>query len=128
MLLLGATGIAVLSVTEQETLSASDAALTFGISWLDVCRTGQPEKVLVEGLKLFVPTGTSALVRERMANLNRDAAKWNLFELDERHNALVEIDCADRGNVATRLVHATDGEAARERFKESIARGQATRP
>ena len=60
-----------------------------------------------------------------MANLNRDAAKWSLFELDERHDALVEIDCADRGNVATRLVHAADEEAARERFKESIARVQA---
>ena len=73
--------------------------------------------VLVEGLKMFVPAGTSALVRERMANLNRDAAKWWLFELDERHDALVEIDCADRGNVATRLVHAADDAAARERFK-----------
>src|SRR5258708_22511971 len=122
MLLLGATGIAVLSVTEQETLSASDAALTFGISWLDVCRTGQPEKVLVEGLKLFVPTGTSALIRERMANLNRDAAKWRLFELDDRQDAVVEIDCSDRGNVATRLVHAPDEGAALDRFVEWIGR------
>jgi hypothetical protein len=83
---------------------------------------------LVEGLKMFVPTGTSALVRERMANLNRDAAKWSLFELDERHDTLIEIDCADRGNVATRLVHATDEEAAHDRFKESIARVQAILP
>lgn len=63
-----------------------------------------------------------------MANLNRDAAKWRLYELDERHDALVEIDCADRGNVATRLVHATDDKAARERFKESIARVQGILP
>jgi hypothetical protein len=40
----------------------------------------------------------------------------------------VEIDCADRGNVATRLVHAADDEAARERFKESIARVQHVLP
>jgi len=77
---------------------------------------------------MFVPAGTSALVRERMANLNPDAAKWTLFELDERHDALVEIDCADRGNVATRLVHATDVEAAQARFKESIARIQVVLP
>jgi hypothetical protein len=57
-----------------------------------------------------------------MANLNRAAAKWSLFELDERHDALVEIDCTDRGNVATRLLHATNETAARERFAESIAR------
>ncbi len=63
-----------------------------------------------------------------MANLNPDAAKWSLFELDERHDALVEIDCADRGNVATRLVHTADDDAARERFKESIVRVQEVMP
>ena len=57
-----------------------------------------------------------------MANLNRAAAKWRLFELDERHDSLVEIDCTDRGNVATRLVHAPNEAAALERFAESIAR------
>ena len=83
---------------------------------------------LVEGLKLFVPKGSSGLVRERMANLNHEAAKWSLFELDERHDALVEIDCLDRGNVATRLVHSADDEAARERFKDSIMQVQGVLP
>ncbi len=118
----GRSGFAVLGVNAQETQSSIDAALTFGILWLDVCRRAQGATVLVEGLKMFLPSGSSALVRERMANLNRDAARWSLFELDERHDALVEIDCGDRGNVATRLVHATDDEAARLRFKHSIAR------
>jgi len=124
----GNTAFALLGVNAQETQSSIDAALTFGILWLDVCRRAQPPNVLIEGLKMFVPSGSSALVRERMANLNRDAAKWSLFELDERHDALLEIDCADRGNVATRLIHAADDEAARERFKESIARVKAILP
>jgi hypothetical protein len=124
----GRTAFAVLGVNAQETQSSIDAALTFGILWLDVCRRVQTANVLVEGLKMFVPAGTSALVRERMANLNWDAAKWRLFELDERHDALVEIDCADRGNVATRLVHAADDGGARVRFKESIARVQRVLP
>jgi len=122
MLRQGQSGFAVLGVNAQETQASIDAALTFGILWLDVCRTSQSGKVLVEGLKLFVPSETSALVRERMANLNRDAAKWSLFELDERHDAVAEIDCSDRGNVATRLVHAPDESAALERFAESIER------
>jgi hypothetical protein len=63
-----------------------------------------------------------------MANLNRDAAKWSLFELDERHDALVEIDCTDRGNVSTRLVHGNDDDSARARFKDSIARMQEILP
>jgi hypothetical protein len=57
-----------------------------------------------------------------MANLNRGAAKWRLLEFDEKHDSVVEIDCTDRGNVATRLVHATNETAALERFAESIAR------
>ncbi len=90
----GRSAFAVLGVNPQETQSSIDAALTFGILWLDVCRQAQAANVLVEGLKMFVPGGTSALVRERMANLNRHAANWSLFEPDERHDALVEIDCA----------------------------------
>jgi hypothetical protein len=124
----GASVLAVLGVNAQETQASIDAALTFGILWLDVCRRAQAANVLVEGLNVFVPAGTSSLVRERMANLNRDAAKWSLFELDERHDALMEIDCADRGNVSTRLVHATDDDAARERFKEPVAKVQQILP
>jgi len=77
---------------------------------------------------LFVPVECSALVRERMANLNRAAAKWRLFEFDERHDSVVEIDCTDRGNVATRLVHATNETAALQRFADSIARVQSILP
>jgi hypothetical protein len=124
----GRSAFALLGVNGHETQSSIDAALTFGILWLDVCRRAQGRDVLVEGLKMFVPVGCSALVRERMANLNRAAAKWALYELDDRHDALVEIDCADRGNVATRLVHGADEEAARERFGASIARVQKILP
>ena len=43
---------------------------------------------MVEGLKLFLPEGTSALTRERMAHLHPDAAKWQLYELEERDDQL----------------------------------------
>jgi hypothetical protein len=124
----GRSAFAVLGVNTQETQSTIDAALTFAILWLDVCRRAQSANVLIEGLKLFVPHARSGLVRERMANLNTEAAKWSLVEFDEREDSLVEIDCADRGNVATRLMHATDDEAARERFKNSIRKVQGILP
>jgi hypothetical protein len=124
----GQSAFAVLGVNAGETQASIDASLTFGILWLDVCRRAQPGKFLVEGLHLFVPQGCSALVRERMANLNQSAAKWNLFELDERHDSQVRIDCTDRGNVSTRLMHAPDVSAAFERFAESIARIRAILP
>jgi hypothetical protein len=124
----GQTAFALLGVNASETQSSIDAALTFGILWLDVCRESSAGKFLVEGLVLFVPAGSSSLVRERMASLNRAAAKWRLFEFDERHDSVIEMDCSDRGNLATRLVHATNGTAALERFDESITRIQTILP
>jgi hypothetical protein len=117
----GQSAFAVLGVNSQETQSSVDAALTFGILWLDACRHAQAAKLHVEGLELFLPRGASRLTRERMAHLDPRAAKWHLWEFDEHEDYAVELDIGDRGNVATRLTHAFDEEAARERFAEAIA-------
>jgi hypothetical protein len=61
----GQSAFAVLGVNASETQASIDAALTFGILWLEVCRHSSGGKFLVEGLHLFVPHGCSALVRER---------------------------------------------------------------
>jgi hypothetical protein len=98
-----------------------DAALTFGILWLEVCRKSNAGKLVVEGLKLFVPSGRSTLVRERMAHLNREAAKWELLELEERAEELKPIEILDRGNVSTRLVHCPNDAEVEERFAGPIA-------
>ncbi len=118
----GRSGFAVLGVNSQETQASIDAALTFAILWLDLCRHAQAGKLAIEGLKLFLPAEGSALARERMAHLHREAAKWRLYELDEREDNLKETDVSDRGNVRTRLVHSADEAAARERFVEAIKR------
>lgn len=116
----GQSAFAVLGVNSEEAQSLIDAALTFGILWLDLCRQTQSGKAVVEGLKLFVPAGCSGLVRERMGHLNRQAAKWQLYEFNEREDSPREIDISDCGNVSTHLVHATNDAAARERFGEAI--------
>jgi len=117
----GQSAFAVLGVNADETQASIDAALTFGILWLDACRNSQDGRVLLQGLKLFLPAGASQLTRERMAHLS-DAAKWHLYEFDEKEDSLREMDCADRGNVATRLLRCPDEIAAHERFAESIGR------
>jgi hypothetical protein len=124
----GQSAFAVLGVNASETQASIDAALTFGILWLEACRHSSAGKFLVEGLHLFVPNGCSSRVRERIANLNPEAAKWGLFELDERRDTLVEIDCTDRGNVSTRLLQATSQTAALDRFAESVSRIQTILP
>ena len=67
-------------------------------------------------------------MRQRAANLNAEAAKWQLYELDERSEICEPIDIADSGNIITRLTRAVDVQAARERFAASIARIHALVP
>lgn len=117
----GQSGFAVLGVNGQEPQRSIDAALTFGILWLEVCRTANAAKLVVEGLKLFVPAGCSTLVRERMAHLNREAAKWELYELEERAEELQQIEILDRGNISTRLVHCPNDAEVQERFAGPIS-------
>jgi hypothetical protein len=118
----GQSAFAVLGVNGLETQASIDAALTFAILWLDICR--QAGKFLVEGLKLFLPAGTGTLTRERMAHLNPQVAKWHLYELEESNDSLKELDTSDCGNVATRLVHCTDESSTRTRFSAPIAQIQ----
>jgi len=117
----GPSGFAVLGVKRQELQSSTDAALTFGILWLDVCRRAQAGKLVIDGLKLVVPAGCSALVREHMAHLNREPAKWQLYELQERSEEITRVEILDRGNISTRLVHCSDEIEVHARFAESIA-------
>lgn len=118
----GRSSFAVLGVNQEETQSSIDASLTFGLIWLEACREREAGSSLVEGLKLYVPRGTSATLRTRLAHLRGDTAKLELFELDARDEAVTEIDCADLGNIDTRLVRCPDHVNARSRFQNSIAR------
>ncbi|HEY5161628.1 MAG TPA: hypothetical protein VII81_01335, partial [Terriglobales bacterium] len=128
LLRMGQSAFAVLGVNGEETQPSIDAALTFGILWMDRQREQLAGRAHVEGLKLFLPAGRADVVRQRMAHLNRDAAKWQLFELDERAETCVPLDCNDSGNIVTRLVRAVDVPAAHARFAASIARVQALAP
>lgn len=117
----GQSAFAVLGVNHYELQSSIDAALTFGILWLEKCRNMNAGKLIVEGLKLFVPRSSSTLVAGRMAHLHSGAAKWELYELDERTDELKQIEILDRGNILTRLVRCPDNEEVQRRFGGPIA-------
>jgi len=74
----------VLGVNGDEAQPSVDAALTFGVLWMNHQRQRLAGRAQVEGLKLFLPQGRSEIVRQRAANLNADLAKWQIYELDER--------------------------------------------
>src|SRR5215469_2667313 len=118
----GRSSLAVLGVSDQESQGAVDAALTFGLLWLDACREQEAGRSVVEGLRLYVPAGRSTTLQIRLAHLNHQAARFQLFELNEKDESLQEIDPADYGNIETRLVHSPDHDQACARFAAAISR------
>lgn len=120
MLVRGSQAWAVIGVGEHESAAIVDGILTLGILWLHHCREHGAGRRLYQGLKVVVPRGTAALTLSRMAWLNKDAAQWELFELDAASEELTPRDLADTGNLRTRLVHHPDSSAAAERFARAI--------
>ena len=124
----GRSAFAVVGVNQQETQSSVDATLTFGLLWLDACREREAGRCLVEGLRLYVPPKTSATVQIRLAHLNHAAAKFQLFEFDERDESSIQIDLSDHGNIQTRLVRLPDAAQVRSRFAATVSKILALAP
>ena len=121
MLVQGQRAWAVIGVNEEETQATIDGVLTFGILWLQVCRDSSTRRT-VQGLKVVVPRGMGTLTLSRMAWLSGDSSQWELWELDQRHEEMELRDAADQGNLTTHLVHAPNGERAKERFAVTTAK------
>ncbi|HYL96726.1 MAG TPA: hypothetical protein VET69_13060, partial [Terriglobales bacterium] len=124
----GRSAFAVMGVGGQETQSSIDAALTFGLLWLEACRERAAGRAVVEGLRLFVPPHSSTTLQIRLAHLNREAAKFQLYEVNERDGVLEQIDFADHGNIETRLVRCLDIEQVRVRFNAAVSKVVAAVP
>ncbi|MGZ4873700.1 MAG: hypothetical protein ACXV5R_00895 [Candidatus Angelobacter sp.] len=123
----GRSAFAVMGVNHQETQASVDAALTFGLLWLEACREREAGRCVVEGLRLHVPAKTSATVQIRLAHLNHAAAKFQLFEFDERESS-TQIDHSDHGNIQTRLVRCPDAAQVRSRFSATVSKVLALAP
>ncbi len=122
VLVRGQSAWAVIGINAEESQGSMDGILTLGILWLEHCREHGNGRRLFHGLKVIVPKGTAALTLSRMAWLHPAAAQWELWELDERTEDIEQRDLADQGNLATKLLHAPNVAATRERFAEATAR------
>lgn len=125
-LVCGQQAWAVVAVNAEETQATIDGILTIGLLWLDLCRVTAETSTrfrthrLYAGLKLIVPTGTAAATLSRLAWLNPDLARYELYELDHGTEELTLLDPTDNGNLNTRLLHAPNLSAARDRFASAI--------
>jgi hypothetical protein len=113
---------AVIAVNEEESQTTIDGILTLGILWLHHCRESGSGRRLYQGLKIIVPRGAATLTLSRLAWLNPNAAKWELYELDRSSEDLEQREAADNGNLTTRLLHAPNKQAAHDRFADASKR------
>jgi hypothetical protein len=121
LLVRGPSAWAVLGVNAQESPSTITNAVTLGILWLHACRERLAKKRVVEGLRLFLPRGMAQGALERMSWMNRELAKWELYELDENTDQLTPMDVTNTGNLAMVMRHAFDPEAAMARMRDGVA-------
>jgi len=99
----GTTGWAFLGLSEGEPAAAADAALAFGLIWLDWLR-GNSGRVTLGGLKLFLPPKAVEVTAHRAAHLNHRALQVEIVEWKPEAKRPIAIDLKDFGNVETRLV------------------------
>jgi hypothetical protein len=124
----GRSAFVVMGVNQEETQGSIDAALTFALLWLDACREREAGRSMVEGLRLYVPPKTSATLQIRLAHLNHAAAKFQLFEFDERDESSTQIDLSDHGNIQTRLVRLPETAQVHSRFAATVSKIMALAP
>lgn len=112
----GVRAWAVLAVSPGESSAAVDGMLTFGILWLDWMRQ-HAERQAIEGVRLFVPEGSSGRLRERAGALS-SAGRAEIFEFCEAEDRIERRDPADAGNLDSWLVLRREAESA---VREALA-------
>lgn len=117
----GNSAFAVLGVGPHETSETVDGGLTAGVLWLSLLRERAGAKKIVEGLRLVVPHGMGGTTAARLAWMDFEQAKWELWEFNELLEELTRVEPEPGGNLRTRLQHAVNEERVRERFATEIA-------
>jgi len=108
-----------LAVSPAESAATIEGILSFGLLWLDWTRD-HAERRAVEGLRLFVPEGTSRLLRERVLAIS-PAARTEIFECNEQESRIRKMDPADAGNIESGLIFRRDIESTLAAAQPSTA-------
>jgi hypothetical protein len=115
----GRTAWAFLGLSGDEPPAAADAILAFGLIWLDWLRS-RSERVVVPGLKLFLPPSATEVIAHRAAHLDHRAVQLEILAWDAGMARPSVVDWRDFGNVETRLALRREGEELHERHRELL--------
>ena len=98
----GSSAYAVLGASPDEGSATIDGILTFGLLWLQHARD-RVRRCTIEGLRLFLPYGTSSITSHRMAALAAPE-EVELFEYVPVYWRLRKIARSNAGNLDTSIV------------------------
>lgn len=93
--------LAMAAIGAPENAVAPEAALSFGLIWLDYLRRREP-RLTVEALALFVPAGRENALCHRIRFLDPRAARYFVFVQDGAHYEQM-VEPGDYTNLDTRL-------------------------
>ncbi len=124
----GQERIALVGCGEGESQATIDNSIAVAVLWLDYCRQHLASNSHTTTLALFVPEGRAHTAQLRLSHLNREAAQWRLFSLDEHTTQAEELDLATDLNLSTRLIQCFNPAQTLERFAQSIAQLRALCP
>jgi hypothetical protein len=112
----GRTGCALIGLSKDETPAAADAALAFGLIWLDWLRT-RSAKTIVPSLRIYLPRESVELNAQRALAINHRAVQLELFEWNGGNERPERVNIETAGSVETRLVphRSNDGLIGRHR-------------
>jgi len=106
----GSDAYAVMGAAPEESAATIDAILTFGLIWLEHSR-GRQGRRRIGSLRLFVPTGTGAVLSHRIGALARTHG-IELYEYDPASWRVRRVAISDAGNLATWIVPRREVDAA----------------
>jgi hypothetical protein len=122
----GSHAWALLAAPPSEDAATIENILAFGILWLDWTRS-RADRRAIEGLRFFVPQGTSQRLRERLLALSA-STRAEIYEMRDPDSAMQKIDPADSGNLESWLVPRDQIESALHAAHGTIARIRAMLP
>ncbi|HET9178998.1 MAG TPA: hypothetical protein VFQ24_11635 [Terriglobia bacterium] len=115
----GRTGCAFIGLSKAEPPAAADAAMAFGLIWLDWLRS-RSDRTAVPRLRLYLPREAVELNAQRAAAVNRRAVQLEVFEWNGGNERPALVDLETAGDVTTRLILHRPNEALVERHRELL--------
>ena len=115
----GRTGCALMGLGKDESPAAADAALAFGLIWLDWLRS-RSDRTTVPRLRFYLPREAVELNAQRASVINRRAVQLELFQWNCGSERPAQVNLETAADVATRLVLHRPNEGLINRHRELL--------